>query len=82
MLPNRIIRSFRLSICILNRFLLSLCLGSGVLTDVFLLGLGRVSLISCFSFLSDFSCFCFSFWLNVSDVSRCEVADASVDAVL
>ena len=49
---------------------------------MFLLGLGRVSRISCFSFLSDFSCFCFSFWLNVSDVSRCELADVSVDAVL
>ena len=58
------------------------CLGSGVLTDVFLLGLGRVSRISCFSFLSDFSCFCFSFWLKVSDVSHCELADVSVDAVL
>ena len=40
------------------------CLGSGVLADVFLLGFGRVSRISCFSFLSAFSCFFFSFFLT------------------
>ena len=58
------------------------CLGSGVLVEVFLFGLGSVSRMSCLSFLSAFSCFCFSFCVNVSDVSRCKLADASVDAAL
>ena len=58
------------------------CLGSGVLAEVFLFGLGRVSRMSCFSFLSALSCFCFSFCVNVSDVSYCELADSSVDAAL
>ena len=59
------------------------CLGSGVLADMFLFGYGSVSQKSCLSFLSAFSCFfCFSFCVNVSDVSRCELADGSVDAAL
>ena len=58
------------------------CLGSGVLAELFLFGLGSVSRMSCLSFLSAFSCFCFSFCVNVSDVSCCELADASFDAAL
>ena len=58
------------------------CLGSGVLAGVFRFGLGRVSGISCFSFLSALSCFCLSFWLNGSYMSFCVLADASVNAAL
>ena len=58
------------------------CLGSGVLAGVFRFGLRRVSRIRCFSFLSALSCFCYSFWPNVSDMSFCVLSDASVNAAL
>ena len=84
MLPNRIIRSFRLPICILYIFLLSPlfgvrspCLrvpprfGEGFTNELFQL------FVSFFFFL-----FCFSFCVNGSDMSFCVLADASVDAAL
>ena len=38
--------------------------------------------MSCLSFLSAFSCFCFSFCVNGSDMSFCVLEDASVNAAL
>ena len=66
------------------RYRLKYCLKGPlrVLACVFLLGLGRVSRMSCFSFLSALSCLCFSFCVNGSDTSFCVLADASVDAAL
>ena len=57
-------------------------LGSGDLTQVLFCGFARWSRIFCLSFLSAFAAFCFSFTESVSDMSRSELADASVDAVL
>ena len=82
MLPNRIIRSFRLPICILYRFLLSPLFGvrSPCLRVPPRFGEGFTNEL--FQLLAALSCFCFSFCVNVSDVSCCELADASFDAAL
>ena len=56
-------------------------LGSGDLTEMFFLCFLR-SQIFCLSFQSAFAAFCFSFAESVSDMSRSELADASVDAAL
>ena len=82
MLPNRIIRSFRLPICILYRFLLSPLFGvrSPCLRVPPWFGEGFTNEL--FQLFVSFVLFLFFFCVNVSDVSCCELADASFDAAL
>ena len=82
MLPNRIIRSFRLPICILYRFPLSPLFGvrSPCLRVPPRFGEGFTNEL--FQLFVRFSCFSFSFCVNGSAMSFCVLADASVDAAL
>ena len=82
MLPNRIIRSFRLPICILYRFLLSPLFGvrSPCLRVPPRFGEGFTNEL--FQLIVSFVLFLFFFCVNGSDMSFCVLADASVDAAL
>ena len=82
MLPNRIIRSFRLPICILYRFLLSPLFGGRSpclrVPPRFREGFTN----ELFQLFVSFVLFFFFFCVNDSDMSFCVLADASVDATL